>query len=116
MGYEALVNKYVTKAFVLVQDLAIDVVITKNTAEFDFGSNTTTTTAETTKALKAVILDINKESQDHNYEQKQMIFQSEDLDDLSAYDTVTIGTEVWEIGTRINNSGYVYLVDIYKTR
>jgi len=116
LSYQALINKNLDLAFRKIQDLAIEVTITKNSAEFDFNNGTTTTTPDLTKIVKAVIIDINKESQQYDYQERQIMFKSQDLIDITAYDTVTIDSEIWKIGTRINNSGFIYLINIYKDK
>ena len=116
MSYQALINRNLDKGFNLLKDLAIDITLTRNSVDFDFNTNSTSTTQDSQVTLKAVVTDINKRSPEYNYLEKQVLFKSEDIDDLSVYDTVTIGSEIWKIGSRINNSGYIYLLSIYKDR
>lgn len=116
MSYQALINRNLDKAFRLLKDIAIDITLNRNTADFDFSSNATNVTANSSVSLKAVVTDINKESPEYNYLEKQVLFKSKDIDDLTVYDTITIEAETWKIGSKINNSGYIYLLNIFKDK
>ena len=116
MGYQALIDKNLDKAFSKIQDLAIDVTITRNSASFNFSTSAATLTPEAPLTVKAVVIDINKDSKEYNYLEKQIMFKSIDFIDITTYDTVVIGSDTWKIGTRINNSGYIYLINIYKDK
>jgi hypothetical protein len=114
MSYKALINKNIKMAFRLIGDLAEEVILTKKlTSDYNF---TTQTAAETTQNIttKAVITDADKESEDHNVMKKVMIFMTQDINNITAYDTITANSVIYKIGPLIKSDTYLTIVEVYK--
>jgi len=115
MSYAALINSNLRNAFnTLVKDLAIVATFQRSDSHsFDF--NTVTAKAKTTSVeSKIIVVDETKVSSKSNSKMKQIMVRSKDIGDLKAFDRVVVNGEEWVIGQVINNSGYIYLLEINK--
>jgi|SaaInl4_100m_RNA_FD_contig_21_4293559_length_575_multi_8_in_0_out_0_1 hypothetical protein len=117
--YRALIDNQLRKAFTLVKDLADDATFTKrNGTAFDFGTGALTEDASTITIIKAVIVQTKKDSREdkgsRNTQKAEMMFKTADLGEFSAYDTVTIDGNVWNLGDRIKSDGYITLVEVFR--
>jgi hypothetical protein len=114
MSYTKLIDNSLKLAFTALKDLAIDGTFTRtNTTSFNFQTNTASSTT-TSVTSKIVITDITKRSENKNSKMKQLLVKSKDIGDIKAYDSVLISGESWRIGPVINDSGFIYSLEIYK--
>lgn len=116
MGYKGLIQSYVDKTFnQYVQDLAEDVILSKKTvSDFNFTTGDVKKTNSTTTSVKAIITDIDKKGEVHNAVTKSLMLNVKEIDDITAYDSVSIGDDTWKIGPLIKSDGYVMIVEINK--
>jgi len=115
MGYKALVNKNVAKAFTLLKDLAEDITLTKKTAtSFNFSTLTASDTEAAALTTKAVITDSNKQSLDRNVVKKIMLLKTQDIGDISLYDKISYNSQTWLIGPSILSDNFVTVVEVQK--
>lgn len=116
MGYKSLVDSNITLAFNLLKDMAEDAVLNKSSsAEFDFGVGLMKTdNALKNLPIKAVVIDDDKTSKEHNSIKRQILFKTRGLGDINAYDTITIDGNLWRFGPKINDDGYTILAEIYR--
>ena len=114
MGYKALIDKNLTFAFNQIQDLAEDVILKKSSDnDFSFTTGAMSNTV-VDKPIKAVIVKSNKMSARHNSKVRQLMFKSEGLGDLNAYDVVSFGGEDWRFGPITNGDGYIIHAEVYR--
>lgn len=114
MSYNKLIDNSLKLAFTALKDLAIEgTFIRTNSNSFNF---TTSTVSASTSSItsKVVITDISKRSENKNSKVKQLLVKSKDIGDIKAYDAVTISGETWNLGPVMNDSGFIYSVEIYK--
>jgi hypothetical protein len=115
MGYASTINSAVRLAFDSVKDLAENVTLNKkNSNTFDFGSSTTAASSSTQTIIKAVVVSDKKGSREGNTIKKQLLFKSEDLADITLYDSVVISGQLWSFGQAQNDNGYVTILDVYR--
>jgi len=114
MSYKALINSNVNKAFNLIKDLAEEVVLNKTvTSDFNFTSGDVKSTVSAI-STKAVITDSNKESEKHNVMKKIALLKTQDIGDISAYSSIVLNGNNWQIGPLIKSDNFVTVVEIYK--
>lgn len=115
MSYRELISKQVAKAFDLLKDLAIDVTLLKKTSEtFNFGTAEMANAGVESLVTKAVWLEDEKLSRDHNSIKRQMLFKTKGIGDVKLYDRVLIDDLEWRIGTPILDDGFTLLADLYR--
>jgi len=115
MGYKALINKNVAKAFNLLKDLAEVVVLVKKTGvTFDFTSLTAVENNTAGIMTKAVITDSNKSAEGHNVLTKIMLFKTQDIGNITLYDKVEYGGITWSIGPIITSDNFITIATVQK--
>ena len=115
MSYQTLIDNNLARAFNLIKDLAIDVVLTKKpNPTFDFGTGTASFSASQTITTKAVVIDIKKKAEDRNTIEKQLMLKSKETGDITRYATVQFDSKTWTIGEIPKNDGFIFLVNIYR--
>ena len=123
MSYKALVRSNVKNAFNLVRDLAEDVILQKSSdIDFDFSTGVLLDDAgETQLPIKAVIIENKKKSTKVNAIERQILFSTEFLGDVNAYDVVYIKDThdetkmvAWKFGPKIIDNGYIMFANIYR--
>lgn len=115
MSYQNLIDSNLSRAFNLVKDLAIPIVLTKKTVpEFNFGTGDAQFGANQTVNTKAVVIDSKKKSENRNTVQKELMLKSKEVGDLTNYATVTINSEVWNLGDIQKNDGFILLAKIFR--
>lgn len=119
MSLSRRVTTLVRKAFNLVGDIAKNVTLSQKTVEsFDFatGNNLPNPTVTTTSVVKAIILSkkrFDRKSGSHSIT-TEIMFKTEDIEDMSVYDTVTVDNVVWRLVPPYKNDGYVITMTIVK--
>ena len=119
MSYVNLINKNVDFAFKTVKDLATNVVLTKKVVTgFDFGTGSNTAGADVVLNTTAVIVTSKKgdseDASNRNTQQKSIMLQRQDVDDVSFYDLITIAGEDWQLGQIIKDDGFVVEVEVFR--
>ena len=115
MGYKALINLNINKAFDLIEDLADDVVLTKKLASsFNFSTIEAKVSTSETVTTKAIITDIKKQSSEHSALYKSAMFKTQDIGDINAYDTLVIDNQNWKVGPLTRSDRFITVVEIYK--
>jgi hypothetical protein len=115
MSYKNLIDKSLFKTFNTLKDLASVVVLTKkNNPSFNFQTGQSEFAPTTTITTKAVITNSTKKFEDRNTIQKELMLKTKEVGDLTTYTTITINSEVWNIGGIEKNDGFVSLVKVFK--
>lgn len=115
MGYKALVNSQVRKAFILIKDLAEDVTFVKKLAStFNFDTLEAKIPSSESVVTKAIVTESKKVSEEHNSQNKLVMLKTQDIGDITAYDTIIINNQNWKVGPVIISDGYVTVAEIYK--
>lgn len=117
--YKTLIDTQLRKTFRMIKDLASDATFTKrNGTAFDYSAGELTENASTITVIKAVVVQNNKDNKEdkdgRNTKHGQIMFNSLDLGEFSAYDTVTIDGNVWNLGNRVKSDGYITLVEVFR--
>jgi len=113
MGYQALLDSSLNKAFNLSKDLAKEVTfVRKPNAAFNFGTGESEFSTVQNTATKAVIVDSKKPSKDKNAIVRQLLLKSKEVGDISLYDSVTIDSQTWNITEVQKNDGFISLVEV----
>ncbi len=115
MGYKAIVERNVDKAFKLIGDLAITVTLKRKTkATFNFDTLDVKQTLSTDLLTTAVLLETNKSTTEHNTRSASLMLKTKEIGDINLFDSVTIGTDLFKIGPIISTDGYITNVEIFK--
>jgi len=115
MGYKALLDTNINKAFNLLKNLADDVTLVKKTANsFSFSTGDVTVTEASSVSTKAIITEVNKKSDVHNIMTKLALLKTQDVGDLNAYDKLTLGGNEWKFGPTINSDNFITTVEIFR--
>jgi len=115
MGYKALVNSQVRSAFNLIKDLAEDVTFVKKLdSSFNFNTLEAKVSSSVSVITKAVVTESKKVSEEHNAMNKLVMLKTQDIGDITAYDTLVLNGQNWKIGTSILSDGFVTIAEIHK--
>lgn len=115
MGYKALINSQLRRAFVLLKDLATDATMTKKAnQEFDFASGEVSTDTAVQTVVKLVETTTAKLSKDGATLRKKVMLKSEDALDPTLYDSITINGVVWQIGPVLQTNGFIVMLELFK--
>lgn len=115
MSYKSLIGKNVKLAFTLAKDLADDVLLTKvSGATFDFATGTTTETEDGTITVKMLVFEKESKGTDSNTLKQSVIFDTNEVGDLTKYSSVTHNTVVWKIGPILSTDRFVTLAELYR--
>jgi hypothetical protein len=114
---ERAVKAAARKAFDRIGTLAKNVTFSSNSkGDFNFDTMTQGASTSTQVQLKAVVTEkkrkSNSDSDSISVISKTLILLEEDCPNLNSYDTVTIGTEVWNVVHPVISNGYTLTVDI----
>jgi len=102
MGYRTLLDRNLTRAFNLIKDLAVDVTLIKiSKSEFDFGSQSATTTEESV-ITKAVWIEVDE----------QIMLKSATVGDINMYSGVSYQGKLWKIVEILKNDGYIVILKV----
>ena len=115
MSYRNLIDSQVRKAFILLKDLAEDIVLKKTTdATFNFGTGEAAITSPAPVVTKAVIVDTKKKSKDRNTSEKVAILKTQFVGDISLYDSFTYRNSVWKFGDVISSDGHITIATVFR--
>lgn len=115
MGYRSLVRDGVRLAFDTIGDLASEVTLRRaGSTSFDFQSGAASTSGDTTKRARLVVVDRSKPFGERNTERMQVLLRTEDHLDITLYDSVLIDSVEWRFGPAVESDGYTTLA--YVTR
>jgi len=115
MGYKSLINKSVSKLFMKLKDLATDVSLRKVTVgDFDFSTKTLATSTASETTAKVVFLTTEKRSSNRDVMEREVILKFPDIVDLTRYDAILHGNDVWKMGEIIVDNGFIYTLKVYK--
>ena len=114
MALKNTVKRGVQTAFKAIQDLATPMVLVRKTANsFDFGTNEVTETTQNV-TCKGVVIDGKKTSKDRNVREDSVLFRTEEIVDMVAFDKIIKNGETWVLGPVIARSDYIVLAYCYK--
>jgi hypothetical protein len=112
MSYANLINSNITLAFKMLKDLAVDATIYKRSStEFDFGSGVVDTSTSTV-AVKVIVVDSEKKSQEHNTLITQIMLRSKEILDVTSLDKITINGVSWRFSNILKSNGYIIVAAI----
>lgn len=115
MSYKSLIGRNVKLAFTLCKDLADDVVLTQvSGSSFDFNTSEVTNTEDANKTVKMLIFEKETKSRDGNTLKQQVIFDTNEVGDLTRYSTITHNSVVWKIGPIISTDRFVTIAELYR--
>jgi hypothetical protein len=114
MSYAKIIDNNLTRAFNLVKDLAESASFSKkNGISFDFESRETINLTTDVVIAKVIVMDEKKNSKDRNTKEKQIMFKTQDVGDISLYNTVTLNNIIWKVGSAIKTDGFISIANIY---
>lgn len=116
MSLSAKLKREVRNAINKLGDLAITVVLNKkNVTDYNFTTNAVTATTLITTTTKGVLLDAHRAKGTENPSVgKRLLLSVEDIEDPDIYDTVTIGSVIWNIVPPYQSNGYTITLNIVK--
>jgi hypothetical protein len=103
---KSIITDGVDSTFVLLEDLVADVTFIKNSPTFSFGTGLTTD-LRTEVIIPTVLLPSNKTSKEGSVNKKQALIKTSDIDDVTFYDLIKIGTQEFKIGELISRNDFV---------
>jgi hypothetical protein len=113
MSFNALIANNLRLAFKLLKDRAVEAVFSvKQNATFDFATSDVTVTS-TNKTVKCVELESKQRSDSMVVKMKTILFETPNLPDASAYDTVVLDGKTWSFTSPTIQNRFVTVVDIY---
>ena len=114
MSYAALIDRNLTRAFNKIRDLAKVATVTKrNNVEFNFGTGEKSST-DTIVKFKCVLIEDDKNSEERNSKELQIMFKTSDMPELTTYDNITIEGTVYKVGKALKSDGYISIVTIHR--
>lgn len=108
MSFKTLITNNVTNAFNLIGDLAENITFTNTTVnEYDFSSQSTVSTTDTSLTIKGVVTKSYKTNNDKPRINADVMIKSSDVNSeiLDGYDTVVLRSKTWSINSMEDN-GY----------
>jgi len=126
MSLNALIDKNLRTAYRLLKDKVTTVTFnTRAVGDFDFATGLPATDVTTTVNVDAVIIDDNKpkltkdarfDKEKRNLAKSELMFQKQDLGDITLYDSVTIAGDEWNIGEPIKNDGHIVILQVTREK
>jgi len=111
MSYRNLVKKQVRAAFKLLGDLVVEVTLNQSDAtEYNFSDAEVVQSTTATTVVKGVILSTVRKGA---IIKAKLLLDSEDISDLTDYDSVSIDTVTWRIESYDDN-GYAAEVSLVR--
>jgi len=112
MGYRSLVIQKVRTAFNTIKDLAVDVTLTQSSPTgYNFATNQLVGASTATTTIKGVLLESDREEVENKIAGK-LLLKSEDVSDLTIYDSLVINGITWNIVPPYKDNGYTIEVEI----
>ena len=119
MGFKKIINSSINLAFAKLKDLAPYATYSKTTdAAFDFNTAAVVEGVSTTKPVKTVVLGIQQSGDAATGSRvmtSRIMFRKSDIDNVGIYDTVVINSQTWKLGTVVQDTGYVIMVDVSRS-
>ena len=112
--YKTLINRNVKKAFDLLQDLTDSIILTKKDTSFDFGTEIIDQTVTETITTKGLITEFKNAFFNQKIGSKILMLKTQDIGDISIYDSVSLADTNYKIGPVIQSDGYLTIVEIYE--
>jgi hypothetical protein len=113
MGYATLIEKNLDLAFVLLGDLVSDMLLLrKNAPTFNFGTGVATTTALNSESVRGIFTTKLKSSKDRNVNSRTLYINTVSVPDVSVYEFVQHGSDIWKISPGIKKIGTVYKMQV----
>ena len=113
MGYTALIHKNVALAFKLIGDLKTPMVLQKAGEKgFDFGSALVTTAGVDEFNVEGFLFDKKRTSSKENVFKATVLFKAPQVVDLTIYDVLQSGDEVWKIDTVFSTDGFITMASV----
>lgn len=117
MDLKSLINSNLDKAFLAVESLAVDVILSKKVSkDFDFNTVAESTSFQSI-TLKAIKIETKKRSSadsGHNSKSIQLLLKTKEAGDITVYDQLTLDKKVWKIGPVISDTGFVTYIEVFK--
>jgi len=108
MSYNTLISNQVDTLFTTLGDLVVSVTFKeRETGDYDFATQSFSSSTETTKTIKAIVLNTKREPEDFSKEEIEVIIKSKDVTDISLYDEIVIGSKTYSISSFEDVSGFV---------
>ena len=108
MDIDALLNKFVPKAFGMVESVLTPAVFKLRTGEtFNFSTASKEIATQTDLEKDVFVI---KTTHGLNSVRKQLLV--EDVPTLDIYDRVVLGGETWIIGASIYDNGYIQIIEV----
>jgi len=115
VSYKNTIDANLKRAFSMIKDLATDAILNKKqSSSFDFSTGDSVNTGNTVLVVKAILINSKKASTTSETVSKEVMLKSKEVIDISAYDTLTINSEVWKIGPVISNDGFLILATVFR--
>lgn len=112
MGYRSTVKSGVRRAFAAAKDLAKNItLVQKDATDFDFANNETVESATTSSTIKGILLNKRRDKLGNTI-QAELLLISDDVDDLTIYDRVTIDGIIWNLVPPYVDNEYTIRVNI----
>lgn len=112
MSYKKLLDKQALKAFTLLKDLSVNATLGgKAVSNFDFDSNSITSTAIEPDVVKIVVI---ATKQVKSTVTKTILARLVDVGLVKQYATLTFQGETWKVGDIVDELGQVVTLNIYK--
>jgi hypothetical protein len=114
MGFRSLIKKQVRKAFAASKDLTSDItLLQKDATGFNFTTGAPIETATISTTLKCIVerKERNQKDKELTNTVEQIVYLiSEDVQDLTIYDKVTMNGFTWNIAHPCKDDGYLTTV------
>jgi len=115
MGYKAMLERNIDKAFKLIGDLAISVTLVRKTkSTFNFDTLDVKNVESENLLTLAVITEMKKPTSEHNTRVTSMMLKTKEIGDVNLFDSVIINNETFKIGPLISTDNFITNVEIFK--
>lgn len=117
MGYTTLIERNLDLAFKVMGDLVSNMtLLRKSNPTFNFSTVTATTASIGSEPVKGIFTSTVKNSSDRNVVSKVLYINTEAIEDVSVFESVQHGSDVWRIGPGIKKFGTVYRLPVSKEK
>jgi hypothetical protein len=111
MKYNKLISSNLKKAFNVLKSMAIDATLHKKVST-EFSFSTAITTDIILDVSTSIIVTANSKYKS-TFKQSIMLLKAP-IGELSVYDTITHGGNIWTLGEPLIDDGYLTLLEIYR--
>lgn len=114
MSYTKLIDSNLNKAYNLLKDQAIDVVlIKKQQPSFDFNNTNLKFSKSENISTKAIVVNTKKANKERNTVLKELMLKTREVGDLNLYSSLIFESKTWNINTVLKNDGFIVMLDVY---